>query len=1105
MWESVAVGLATRVITAAVRVWLGVRGTPSSEPMLSQLLAPSVPKIFDRRRAEREFAHMVDIVAAKTLPYLEADVGRLPTNEIEAAALAVGDTFANAELDVDELFSKNLNPLLLEKSLRETSEVILRQAALSEGGEALYDRLVRESCNYVVEVVSLLPNFEATGFRHVLAREQELALRLDEVLRRLPEDPTADLRLGDAAAFELEYRREVARRLDELELFGVDLPEHRKRYSLSVAYITLSASERVDADTEEDELLPNGVKTATDPAATEEDLDADAPVRVTAALAGHNRVLVRGIAGSGKTTLLQWLAVNAATTAFRDELEPWNGVLPFFVRLRSFAGIELPGPEDFIRHGAWMLLDEKPSGWVRNILAQGRGLILIDGVDELPEEDREHVRRWLRDLTDVFNECKFVVTSRPPAIDEGWLDAMDFEDTELQPMSTDDIDAFIDKWHDAAEPEPEDEERELLERYVSALKGLIRTSGPLRSLATNPLLCAMLCALNRERRTELPIDRMELYDVALKMLLDRRDRERSLKGVDVFALTLRQKYALLQDLALWLALNNRSDSSREEATGQVEAKIDAMPAITASGADVFSYLLERSGILREPVEGRIDFIHRTFQEYLAGKEAVDRRLIPLLVNHAHLTDWREIIILAAGHASQEQRDELLEGLLERGDRESAYRQRLHLLAVACLETVIELSPEVEAAVRRALVRLVPPRNMTEARSLASARELAVPLLEGYAAADARTAAACVRTLSLIRGDAALEALTKYGPDRRVTVAREIVRAWSVFDAEEYARRVMAKSRLNYGALAIRDPSLVPYTQYMENLVRLNCNFSYRDFDLEELCEGKAVSTVSAIGCSQISDLSGLRCLDQVRFLSLSACENIVDVSPLAGLRSLQSLYLGRCSRVSDVSPLGALQQLKRLSLLRTSVADIGALETLEMLEIIDLEGCEQLKSLEVLGDLPALRSVDVQQNDQLPSLEPLRRSGSIRDVTTSDCGDAVTELDWVPQRIESLDVSGCAVSSVEPLGACKGLLHLDLAYNPAISQIDGLSRLTKLEDIDLTGTAVVDLSPLSGLKGATIRISQSMAIKDVPEAVRKANRVYRLPSVGHTRLNVGVT
>jgi predicted NACHT family NTPase len=56
-----------------------------------------------------------------------------------------------------------------------------------------------------------------------------------------------------------------------------------------------------------------------------------------------------------------------------------------------------------------------PPGWVHRQLAEGRGLLLVDGVDELQTDRRPTVRTWLEDLLDTYPESLVVVTSRPPA------------------------------------------------------------------------------------------------------------------------------------------------------------------------------------------------------------------------------------------------------------------------------------------------------------------------------------------------------------------------------------------------------------------------------------------------------------------------------------------------------------------------------------------------------------------------------------------------------------------------------------------------------------------------------------------------------------------
>ena len=78
------------------------------------------------------------------------------------------------------------------------------------------------------------------------------------------------------------------------------------------------------------------------------DDDGQDVVRVDDAIGGSQRILIRGEAGSGKTTLLQWLAVRAARGDFEGALQDWNGLTPYFVRLRRWHDGDLPSPEQFV-------------------------------------------------------------------------------------------------------------------------------------------------------------------------------------------------------------------------------------------------------------------------------------------------------------------------------------------------------------------------------------------------------------------------------------------------------------------------------------------------------------------------------------------------------------------------------------------------------------------------------------------------------------------------------------------------------------------------------------------------------------------------------------
>ena len=104
-----------------------------------------------------------------------------------------------------------------------------------------------------------------------------------------------------------EYERTIVRRYDNLELLGLPVKrESTKRYSLSVAYVSLLLAEN------------------------------DREITVEELLSTKRHILLRGIAGSGKTTVLQWIAVQAASASFEEgKLSAWNFMSPLFIRLRS--------------------------------------------------------------------------------------------------------------------------------------------------------------------------------------------------------------------------------------------------------------------------------------------------------------------------------------------------------------------------------------------------------------------------------------------------------------------------------------------------------------------------------------------------------------------------------------------------------------------------------------------------------------------------------------------------------------------------------------------------------------------------------------------------
>ncbi|GAA3883573.1 NACHT domain-containing protein [Saccharothrix violaceirubra] len=762
---------------------------------LTSLIRARFPLPRDERDVLSALWQVEDQVTAKLAPACARLAHGLPENEVTAALDAVTDTLADADLSDEALVGVDLDPVALYQEIRRGQPLAVRRAGPEPRAAELYDAALRRACVALAHLARELPEFQGVSAVASLRRLTSISSKLDVLLDRLPA-PAAGERFRD------DYLAFVASTLDRLDLLGLSM-RNRPRLALSMAYLSLSVNseERRRARTD---LIKDWFATARRDHGT---------TRVERALSASSRVLVLGDAGSGKTTLLHWIAVTAARSGFSGELVRWNGRVPFLVTLARFPNATLPAPEDFVFD---LLAAEQPEGWVRERLRTGDALVLADGVDEVPPTRRRVVREWLRELCSAYPEATYVVTSRPAAADRLWLADEDFSSVTLDRMSSPDIQVFVDRWHAAAADArslpcdiselPAAKER--LRRQLSARPHL-------RMLATNPLLCAMLCALNLERTAELPRNRIDLYRKALDMLLHLRDSER---GIDS-PLDTAEKTALLRDLAWRLTTGNRAEMATSTMLEYLGHKLPGMPNVDLDADEVAGLLLARSGVLREPTPGRVDFVHRTFQEFLAAEEAMEDHQVHTLVANAHRDSWWETIVMACGHAKRPQLRELLSELLERAEREPRYARRLRLLTAACLETVTEIDPVLLAGIETMIrTKLVPPRSLRETRSLSGIGHRVLRYLPPNLTGLSENAAQATVRTAWQTGDAeAIVRLAGYARDPRVGVQTELITAWDYFDPETYAIEVLADAPLLEGWVSVWSARLIPHLRHLRNL------------------------------------------------------------------------------------------------------------------------------------------------------------------------------------------------------------------------------------------------------------------------------------------------
>jgi hypothetical protein len=363
---------------------------------------------------------------------------KLTEELVRRAVAAAGPRDAPAEEDLPAVTAAVLLALcgLLRQPLHDIDlvtlgpEAMARQIApfrrdLPADSEAFFEALLRTVCLHIINHLTQRSTFVARTLVEQSRRLEHLVRATDLLVERIPPQSSADL------LFEEKYGRHIVRRHGQLTIHGVDLDE---RWPLDDAYLSLKTTERASHPALEDEPVRM----------------AGPPQRAERALADHERVLLRGVAGSGKTTLVQWLAVVTAQQRVGDGLFQLLGRVPFVLPLRTLTrgGQPLPAPADFL--SAISCPHTPPDGWVERVLTAGRGLLLVDGIDEVPEEERTDARRWLRELLGAFPGNVWLVTARPSAVREDWLAGDDFTDLTLSPMGPDDVAAFVHRRPSAA-------------------------------------------------------------------------------------------------------------------------------------------------------------------------------------------------------------------------------------------------------------------------------------------------------------------------------------------------------------------------------------------------------------------------------------------------------------------------------------------------------------------------------------------------------------------------------------------------------------------------------------------------------------------------------
>ncbi|MGI8332747.1 NACHT domain-containing protein [Actinomadura scrupuli] len=1080
--DPTAAAAARAVAQVACRLWLASR---SDQATRDQPLIALIRTRFTDQLKAREVDLQFQTIALQVESRLEAlrvaEFSGLSDSDRRAAIAEAGLTLQRADLTDRGLFDSDLDPVKLTRQVRALMPNLEKQ--FDRRLIPYYETVLAECCESLVHILINLPQFQARASVEILGRVSSLSMEIGAVLARLPRRTvTAPDGTDNDEDFTRRYLHVVSTELDTLELFGVRFERiDRPTTSLSVAYVSLTVTHSVRP---RPEYGTSGMYSQS--------------ARVEAALAQSQRTLLRGEAGAGKSTILRWVAVTAARGKFSAEMRAMNGTVPFLIKLRSYTDGRFPAPEEFLDYVGRNLASLMPRGWAHRVLESGKAIVLVDGVDEVPESHRPAVRNWLSNLLRAFPNINVIVTSRPAAAEARWLNRENFSHGFIEPLSRADVRALIEHWHTAIRATDDLPCRpEQLPKLQANLLARLEAIPSLRALATNPLIAAVLCALNLDQET-LPRDRMGVYQATLGMLVDTRDARRGIS--QLVGLSREQKIRLLQHLAWNLSVRDQIEMKRSVVENLVASRLAAMPQFEGRTEDVLDFLLQRSGVLREPVPGRIDFVHRSVQEYLAAQEAAELGDMQHLVSKAHLDQWRDTIVMTAGHANAPMRRELLAGMIRRVQRarNPATVNHLKLVVISCLETVPSIPDGLTEVINGYLDELVPPRNEVGAKSLASVGELVLRKLPAsLKGLSESTALATIRTIWMINGSGALDLLSRYAVKTHQTHLGSFFIAWDYFDPFEYAQRVLDPliERFPEQPILVKTPAQLDAVARVRQPARLRV-------DLESSPDVSALqkldATVKELEVSAPSASFHARLLNGLvglRHLTIRDSHVGQDLTAFASLKELKVLTLIDCG-LHSLSGIEKLSNLRYLALLTIHKREILHLAASQSLRQLDIEYTSINTNLEeILQRYQYLEKLSLKRCRLLKADRADRADRSINEnlrtlsLFHTDLSPAFASLALL-RGLHSLDLSKTSVSELDPLAALTQLKHLDLTECPEVKSLTPLARLTQLRHLNLSGIpSSTDMLPLENLPSLEVALDKDQQLPNIDRVARvKRNR-----------------
>jgi predicted NACHT family NTPase len=404
------------------------------------------------------------------------------------------------------------------------------------------------------------------------------------------------------------------------------------------------------------------------------------------AVVDYPKLMVLGKPGAGKTTFLQHVVIECNNGNLLADR------VPILIKLREFVGDAREIGDFSLGRYISSCLRGCSQEEIETLLEQGKVLLLLDGLDEVPGADGDAVVRQIESFVRNYDQTQLIITCRIQAQKYRFKH---FAYVEVADFNSEQIAKFVKKWFVTTARNGQNEGQARARQFLEKLN--LPENKQIRELTVTPILLSLTCKVFCDT-CKFYSKPAELYEQGLEILLSKWDEAKGTERNQVYGkLTLGQKQSLLSYVAARKFEQNQYVLFEQR---EIQGYIAEYPDISPEDSQAVLESIEaQHGLLVERAKRIYSFSHLTFQEYFTAKRFCDRADWNALVNHITEKHWREVFLLAVGMLSNA--DDLLKLMKEKVDGLVAEERNLQQLLVWVRQRSLSLEVPYKAAAVRA--------------------------------------------------------------------------------------------------------------------------------------------------------------------------------------------------------------------------------------------------------------------------------------------------------------------------------------------------------------------------------------------------------------------